>query len=246
MQERTPKSFLFHFTTLLLAAGLSACQGGVSELTVSDDAGSVGVTSQAPAEKMPMSDSDGAEASGDEAGGASIVLAGGCFWCTEAVFEELAGVQDVVSGYAGGSADDADYKRVSAGRTDHAEVIRVRYDPARIGLEQLLEVFFTVAHDPTQLNRQGPDHGRQYRSAIFFADEAQRSLAAKVIAARDAAGLHDDPIVTTLEPLEGFYAAEGYHQDFVRHNPNQGYVMRYALPKVAKLHKRFPELTVAE
>ena len=171
----------------------------------------------------------------------TLVLAGGCFWCTEAVFEELAGVGDVVSGYAGGQAEDANYSAVSAGRTDHAEVIQVPYDPDVVSLEELLEVFFLVAHDPTQLNRQGPDRGRQYRSAVFFASAAEEQATRTAIAALEASGTFDDPIVTTLEPLERFYPAEKYHQDYVREHPTQPYVVHNALPKVAKLKKRFPE-----
>jgi len=175
-------------------------------------------------------------------GTASVVLAGGCFWCTEAVFEGLAGVDTVVSGYAGGRAETADYQLVSAGRTKHAEAILVTYEPERIGLEELLDVFFRVAHDPTQLNYQGPDHGTQYRSAVFFANEAERDAAQAAIDALEAEEVFDDPIVTTLEPLERFHPAEEYHQDFVRRNPEQPYVVRYALPKVKKLAERFPEL----
>jgi len=169
----------------------------------------------------------------------SVVLGGGCFWCTEAVFVKLDGVLDVASGYAGGTAATADYKSVCSGMTEHAEVIRVRFDPARITLGQVLKVFFAVAHDPTQLNRQGNDMGRQYRSAVFHADQAQKRVAEGYIRQLEQAKAYPDPIVTTLEPLEAFYEAELYHQDFVARNPNQPYVAAVALPKVKKLEKHF-------
>lgn len=178
------------------------------------------------------------------AGGASArtaVFAGGCFWCTEAVFEQLEGVSTVVSGYAGGAEADADYRKVSSGATDHAEVIQITYDPSVITYSQLLKVFFTVAHDPTQLNRQGPDTGRQYRSAIFYADADERRVAAEYIKQLDASGLFGGKIVTTLEPLDAFYPAEQYHQDYVRDNPGQPYVRFNALPKVEKVRQAFPD-----
>lgn len=181
----------------------------------------------------------------DEAGGASgvrkAVLAGGCFWCTEAVFEQLKGVKSVVSGYAGGTERTAHYDVVSSGSTDHAEAIEITYDPAKISYGKLLKVFFSVAHDPTQLNRQGPDHGRQYRSALFYSDGEQKRVAEAYIKQLTEAGVFSDPIVTELEPLDKFYPAEQYHQDFVVRNPAQGYVRAYALPKVRKVKKSFRE-----
>jgi peptide-methionine (S)-S-oxide reductase len=169
----------------------------------------------------------------------SIVLGGGCFWCTEAVFVKLDGVISVVSGYAGGSADTADYKSVCSGTTDHAEVIRVRFDSSRITLGQILKVFFAVAHDPTHVNRQGNDMGRQYRSAVFYANEDQRRVAAAYIAQLTEAKVFEAPIATTLEPLEQFFEAEDYHQSFVARNPSQPYVAAVAMPKVKKLEKNF-------
>jgi peptide-methionine (S)-S-oxide reductase len=169
----------------------------------------------------------------------SVVLAGGCFWCTEAVFEKLEGVISVVSGYAGGSADTADYKTVCSGTTDHAEVIRVRFDSSVLSFGQILKVFFAVAHDPTHVNRQGNDIGRQYRSAIFYDSDEQRRVAEAYIAQLAAAGVFPAPIATTLEPLEQFFEAEDYHQDFVRRNPAQPYVAAVAMPKVLKLEKSF-------
>ena len=184
---------------------------------------------------------DPVEDTAADAGGTpqSVVLGGGCFWCTEAVFVKLDGVLDVASGYAGGTANTADYNSVCSGMTDHAEVIRVRFDPMRITLGQVLKVFFAVAHDPTQLNRQGNDLGRQYRSAVFYADEAQKRLTQGYIRQLDEAKAYPDPIVTTVEPLETFYDAELYHQNFVARNPSQPYVAAVALPKVRKLEKHF-------
>ncbi|MSO51946.1 MAG: peptide-methionine (S)-S-oxide reductase [Acidobacterium sp.] len=171
----------------------------------------------------------------------SVVLGGGCFWCTEAVFAKLDGVNSVVSGYAGGTPETADYQSVCSGMTDHAEVIRVRYDSRRISLGQILKVFFAVAHDPTQLNRQGNDMGRQYRSSIFYASVNQEGVAAAYIQQLNDAKVLDQPIVTTLEPLEQFFEAEAYHQEFVARNPNQPYVAAVAMPKVKKLEKSFAD-----
>lgn len=172
-----------------------------------------------------------------DAGPQTIVLAGGCFWCVEGVFEQIPGVIDVVSGYAGGSSESADYKKVSAGETDHAEVVKITYDPSKTTLGTLLKVFFAVAHDPTQLDRQGPDYGRQYRSSVFYAGDDQKRVVEAYIRQLDSAKVFDKPIVTRLEKLEAFYPAEDYHQDYVRINPNQGYVVQQALPKVAKAKK---------
>jgi peptide-methionine (S)-S-oxide reductase len=169
----------------------------------------------------------------------TVVLGGGCFWCTEAVFVKLDGVISVMSGYAGGTADTADYKTVCSGTTDHAEVIKVIYDSSRISYGQILKVFFAIAHDPTHLNRQGNDIGRQYRSAIFYADEPQRKVAAAYIDQLNHAKVFPKPIVTTLEPLEQFFEGEEYHQNFVARNPAQPYVAAVAAPKVKKLEKAF-------
>lgn len=171
----------------------------------------------------------------------SIVLGGGCFWCTEAVFAKLDGVIGVVSGYAGGTADTANYQAVCSGMTDHAEVIRVQYDSHRITLGQILKVFFAVAHDPTQLNRQGNDMGRQYRSSIFYASVNQERVAAAYLQQLKDANVFGQPIVTTLEPLEQFFEAEADHQAYVARNPNQPYVAAVAVPKVKKLEKSFAD-----
>ena len=170
------------------------------------------------------------------------VLAGGCFWCVEAVYQPLDGVQSVVSGYAGGDAESANYEAVCSGRTGHAEVVEVRYDPHRISYGALLKLFFAVAHDPTQKDRQGNDRGPQYRSAIFPVDDAQRKVAEDYIQQLGNAGAFTAPIVTTLEPGHPFHPAEDYHQDFARRNPNQPYITHVAKPKLEKLHAAFPEL----
>ena len=197
------------------------------------------------AKKLPLADVDEAPASQPDDGPETsatktAVLAGGCFWCVEAVFEQLDGVQEVVSGYAGGTAESADYDSVSRGATQHAEAVRVTYDPSKITYGELLRVFFAT-HDPTQLNRQGPDTGAQYRSTVFYADDEQKRIAESYIAQLEQAGTFDRPIVTTLEPLAGFYTAEAYHQDFVARNPNHGYVQAWALPKVAKVRSKFSD-----
>ncbi|HQZ40632.1 MAG TPA: peptide-methionine (S)-S-oxide reductase MsrA [Vicinamibacterales bacterium] len=173
---------------------------------------------------------------------ATIVLAGGCFWCVEAVFLPLAGVLGVRSGYAGGTADTANYQTVCSGTTDHAEAVEVRYDPATISLGRLLQVFFEVAHDPTQLNRQGHDRGRQYRSAIFYRTPAEKAVADAYIRQLDTAQVFAASIATTLEPLEAFYEAEGYHQNYAARNPAQPYVLFTALPKVEKLRESYGTL----
>jgi peptide-methionine (S)-S-oxide reductase len=169
----------------------------------------------------------------------TAVLAGGCFWCVEAVYRQLDGVLEVVSGYAGGTAETADYKTVCTGTTDHAEAVRVTYDPTQIRYGELLKVFFSVAHDPTQLDRQGNDRGRQYRSAVFYADEKERSVAEAYIRQLDEAGVFGAPIVTRLEPLEVFYEAETYHQNYAEIHPDQPYIASVAAPKVAKLRRHY-------
>jgi methionine-S-sulfoxide reductase len=174
-------------------------------------------------------------------GRAEMVIAGGCFWCVEAVFEELDGVIEAQSGYAGDTKETANYKTVSSGSTKHAEAVRIIYDPSKISYAKLLEVHFAT-HDPTTLNRQGNDVGAHYRSAIFYADEQQKSTAAAYIQALTQENVFDKPIVTTLEPLTEFYPAEHYHQNYVCLNPNQGYVRFAAMPKVEKVRKKFPEL----
>lgn len=170
------------------------------------------------------------------------VFAGGCFWCTEAVFERVAGVTKVVSGYSGGDAKSANYDAVSAGRTQHAEAIEITYDPDKVTFGQLLKVFFSVAHDPTQLNKQGPDWGTQYRSAVFYVNEEQKKVTEAYIRQLTAAKSFGQPIVTQVVPLTAFYVAEGYHQDYVKNHPSNPYVVINALPKVKKLKEQIPAL----
>jgi peptide-methionine (S)-S-oxide reductase len=172
----------------------------------------------------------------------TIVLAGGCFWGIEAVFEHIKGVTDAVSGYAGGTKDQAEYETVSTGTTGHAESVKVTFDPAKVSLEKLLQVFFSVAHDPTQVNRQGPDVGPQYRSAIFFADEEQARVARAYIDQLTKAKVYSRPIATQVVKLQGFYPAEAYHQNFAERNPTYPYIVYNDAPKVVNLKKQFPEL----
>ena len=169
------------------------------------------------------------------------VLAGGCFWCVEAVYVEVDGILGVTSGYAGGTAETADYQTVCSGETEHAEAVEVRFDPRRISYGQILKLFFSIAHDPTQLDRQGADVGRQYRSAIFYLDEQQREVAEAYIEQLDEADVFSDPIVTEVKPLEAFYEAEAYHQNYAARNPAQPYIAAVAMPKVQKLRKHFSD-----
>ncbi|MBU3825395.1 MAG: peptide-methionine (S)-S-oxide reductase MsrA [Candidatus Oceanisphaera merdipullorum] len=169
----------------------------------------------------------------------SLVLAGGCFWCTEAVYRQLNGVLDVSAGYAGGSADTANYDAVCSGATDHAEAIRIQYDSNLIGPSTLLKVFFGIAHDPTQLNRQGNDMGRQYRSAVFYQNAAEQQLVTDYIRLLEDNGVLRAPIVTNLEPLSEFFPAEAVHQNYAAANPNQPYIAAVAQPKVAKVQHYF-------
>ena len=170
----------------------------------------------------------------------TATLAGGCFWCLEAVYNELRGVQRVVSGYAGGTLANPTYQQVCTGATGHAEAVQITYDPDEVSFKELLDVFFTI-HDPTTLNRQGADVGTQYRSAIFYNTPQQRSVAEREIAEMSAQGIWDDPIVTEVVPLEEFYPAEEYHQRYFERNPNQGYCQMVVAPKVAKFRKKFLE-----
>ncbi len=170
------------------------------------------------------------------------VFAGGCFWGIEAVFEHVKGVIDVRSGYAGGTRETADYETVSSGRSKHAESVEIRFDPAKVTYEQLLYVFFAVAHDPTQVNRQGPDVGTQYRSAIFYADEKQKRSAKAFILALKGSKAFDKPIATEIVPFVEFFEAEKYHQDFLKNNPDHPYIVAHDLPKLVALKAKFPTL----
>jgi peptide-methionine (S)-S-oxide reductase len=172
----------------------------------------------------------------------TAVFAGGCFWGVDAVFKHVKGVSSVVSGYAGGSAASANYERVSEGNTGHAESVRVRFDPARVSYQQLLQVFFSVAHDPTELNRQGPDIGSQYRSAIFYTSAEQQQIAQSYIRQLTAKRIFSAPIVTQVVPLQQFYPAEDYHQNYLALHPYQPYIVFNDMPKLEQLRKQFPAL----
>ena len=206
------------FSILLLASGLSSVAAFGKDLPD-------------PAVDVPAS-----------AGAKKAVFAGGCFWCTEAVFEEVAGVRMVISGYAGGTKESAVYEVVGAGRTEHAEAIEITYDPQKISYGTLLKIFFAVAHDPTQLNRQGPDYGKQYRSEVFAQNAEQKKVAEAYIQQLTEAKVFSHSIATKVSEGKPFYPAEAYHQDFVKLHPTHPYVMANSKPKVEKLRKTFPAL----
>lgn len=190
-------------------------------------------TPPAPGVSSPTAASSGVQ---------TAVLAGGCFWGVDAVFKHVKGVAEVESGYAGGTAATAHYEQVGRGTTGHAEAVRVRFDPAQVSYQQLLQVFFSVAHDPTQLNRQGPDVGSQYRSAIFYTDPEQEKAAHGTIRQLTEKRTFPSAIVTEVAPLKAFYPAESYHQNYVALHPNQPYIVYNDLPKLEQLRKRFPDL----
>jgi peptide-methionine (S)-S-oxide reductase len=186
-----------------------------------------------PALDQPVSPTKGKE---------TAVLSGGCFWGVQAVFEHTKGVISATSGYAGGTSDTADYETVSGGQTGHAESVKIVYDPSVITYGQLLMVFFSVAHDPTELNKQGPDWGTQYRSSIFYATPEQKRIADAYIGQLNAAKIYSGKIVTQVVPLNGFYPAEEYHQDYLKHHPDNSYIVYNDLPKLQNLKKEYPEL----
>ena len=190
-----------------------------------------------PAPTVDAKDADGIQ---------TAVLAGGCFWGVQGVFQHTAGVVNAVSGYSGGTKDSADYDKVSSGRTGHAEAVEIKYDPNKISYGKILQIFFSVVHDPTQLNRQGPDTGTQYRSAIFFANDDQKKVAEAYIAQLNAAKVYRKPIVTRIDKLDAFYAAEDYHQDYLTLHPNQPYIAFNDLPKVENLKKIFADNYIAK
>lgn len=170
----------------------------------------------------------------------TAVLAGGCFWGVQGVFEHVKGVRKVVSGYAGGSESDAQYEIVSSGKTGHAESVQITFNPAEVSYGELLQIFFSVAHDPTLLNRQGPDEGTQYRSVIFYTDDTQRKIAEAYVQRLDKLHTYSNAIVTKIEPFKGFYTAEDYHQDFLINNPDNPYIIINDLPKISNLKQLFP------
>jgi len=186
----------------------------------------------------PAVDSPIAKSKGEQ----TAVIAGECFWGIQAVFQHVKGVVDATSGYSGGAANTAEYETVSTGDTGHAESVKITYDPSQITYGQLLRVFFSVAHDPTQLNRQGPDSGTQYRSVIFYNSDEQKRIAETYIAQLDRASVFPRPIVTRVVPLSAFYPAEAYHQNYAAQHPNNPYIVYNDAPKVAHLQQQFPEL----
>jgi peptide-methionine (S)-S-oxide reductase len=210
------------FLTLFALTGLTACSAMASSANLPD-----------PSYDAPKSTAHGTE---------TAVLAGGCFWGMQAVFEHVRGVRQVWAGYSGGDANTAHYDDVSDGNTGHAESIKVAFDPAVISYGQLLKVYFAIAHDPTELNRQGPDAGTQYRSEIFYASPEQQKIAESYKAQLSAAKVFDSSIVTLVQPLKGFYPAESYHQDYARIHPDDAYIVINDAPKVARLKQLFPAL----
>lgn len=222
----------------LLSLGAIAVIGGSTYLSHVASTNSASASSAKGALPSPAIDVPKTTAKSEQ----TLVLAGGCFWGVEAVFEHLKGVSNVVSGYSGGSAKTANYDRVSNGQTGHAEAVKITYDPSKISYGQLLKVFFSVAHDPTQLNRQGPDIGTQYRSAIFFSNPAQKQVAQAYIQQLNQARIFPKSIVTQVTPLNKFYAAEEYHQNFITKNPNYPYVVFHDLPKLNQLKQQFATL----
>ncbi len=187
-----------------------------------------------------------ADSTASATGTQTAVFAGGCFWGVQGVFQRVNGVVQAVSGYSGGARETAQYEMVSTGMTGHAEAVKITYDPKKVSYGTLLQIYFSVAHDPTQLNRQDPDSGPQYRSAVFYADPAQKETTEKYIAQLDAAKLYPKKIVTQVASLAAFYPAEGYHQDYLTLHPDSGYIARFDLPKIANLKTIFPQQYRAE
>ena len=194
--------------------------------------------SAVPAIPKPAVDEPVAKTQGKE----TAVISGGCFWGIQAVYEHTKGVISATSGYAGGTADTASYETVSSGSTEHAESVKIVYDPSEITYGQLLMIFFSVAHNPTELNKQGPDWGTQYRSSIFYTSPGQKKIAEAYIKQLDAAKVYSSRIVTQVVPMNGFFPAEGYHQDYLKHHPDNPYIMINDLPKIQNLKKQYPEL----
>jgi peptide-methionine (S)-S-oxide reductase len=215
---------------------LSLCAAAVGALAISTILAAPSLASEdavvIPAPAMDAQAPDGIQ---------TAVIAGGCFWGVQGVFQHTAGVVNAVSGYAGGSKSNADYNMVSTGTTGHAESVEIKYDPKQISYGKILQIFFSVAHDPTQLNRQGPDSGTQYRSAIFTTSDEQKKVADAYIAQLNAAKVYKKPIVTKIGPLEAFYPAEAYHQDYLTLHPNQPYIAYNDIPKVENLKKIFAQ-----
>ena len=221
----------------LLYRSVITAFAGVLAIATQTDAAFAASPLPAPAVDIPAASVQGPQ---------TAVFAGGCFWGVEAVFRHVKGVSKAVSGYAGGSFKTADYERVSTGSTGHAESVEVTYDPAQVSYGELLRIFFSVAHDPTQLNRQGPDYGTQYRSAIFFTNDDQKRVAQAYIEQLGQAKAFTSPIVTQVVALPAFYAAEAYHQNYLALHPTQPYIVYNDLPKLAQLKQQFPDRYVAK
>jgi peptide-methionine (S)-S-oxide reductase len=222
-------SFLLRVLAIFIMSSTLACNAATT------GAAAVGVAIPNPAQDAALASSKGEQVA---------VLAGGCFWGIQAVFQHVKGVKAVSAGYSGGTADTAQYETVSTGETGHAESVRITFDPSQVSYGQLLKVFFSVAHDPTELNRQGPDTGTQYRSAIFYANEEQKRIAEAYVDQLNKAKIFKRPIVTQVVALKSFYPAEAYHQDYAIHHPNEPYIVVNDLPKVANLRKQFPDLYI--
>ena len=220
-----------------LYPSFAAAFAAVLAMAIQADVAIAGSLLPAPAVDIPAASVQGPQ---------TAVFAGGCFWGVEAVFRHVKGVSKAVSGYAGGSFKTADYERVSTGSTGHAESVEVTYDPAQVSYGELLRIFFSVAHDPTQLNRQGPDYGTQYRSAIFYVSDEQKRVAQAYIGQLGQAKAYSSPIVTQLVALPAFYAAEAYHQNYLALHPTQPYIVMHDLPKLAQLKQQFPDRYVAK
>jgi peptide-methionine (S)-S-oxide reductase len=215
---------------------LSLCAAAIGALAIAAFAAAPSLAAE-DAVVIPAPTTDAQATTGIQ----TAVIAGGCFWGVQGVFQHTAGVVNAVSGYAGGSKNTADYSTVSSGSTGHAESVEIKYDPSKISYGKILQIFFSVAHDPTQLNRQGPDSGTQYRSAIFTTSDEQKKVAEAYIAQLNAAKVYKKPIVTKVGALEGFYPAEAYHQDYLTLHPSQPYIAYNDLPKVENLKKIFAE-----
>ncbi|MGO9674790.1 MAG: peptide-methionine (S)-S-oxide reductase MsrA [Methylocella sp.] len=229
-------NFLFYcifFTRTGIHFARKCCQGAIVALAL----GFGGPVAAESAKLVPAPAQDPAET-----GTQTLVVSGGCFWGVQGVFQHVKGVESAVSGYAGGAADAAQYETVSSGRTGHAESVEITYDPHVVSAGQLLRIFFSVAHDPTQRDRQGPDTGTQYRSAIFTTSKSQMALAKSYIEQLDHSGAFSRPIATEVRPLKGFYPAEAHHQDFLALHPDQPYIVYNDLPKVENLKRLFPNL----
>jgi peptide-methionine (S)-S-oxide reductase len=217
---------LIKILSILLLASTIACQASSRAVKLPD-----------PATDAPLSKTKSAQ---------TVVLAGGCFWGIQEVFKHVKGVSSATAGYSGGAANTAQYETVSTGRTGHAESVKVVYDPSQVSFGQILKVFFSVAHDPTELNRQGPDDGTQYRSVIFYAGDEQKRVAQAYVDQLNRAKLFPEPIVTQIVALQAFYPAEAYHQDYAEHHPNEPYIAINDLPKLDHLKQTLPELYVGK